>query len=279
MTRPVFALFGSRPEVEAARTRLASDVEVEWSRMLAKDTAAALEDLKLEPNQAKIYREALLRGDHLLVAKVARGEDPKRVVRALSEPGEAEADLVEAQLGYAVESPESSPAEQVDTATKPSADDVRVAETTPPAPPPAVAVAGDSGEWRRAEEPAEIKAHVREPDVPVAKNPAERERLQVGEPEVVRAGARLEPVPAAPIGNQAPGRRVSYAEVEALGLLKDRTIEVVEMREEPVIAKEVVMREEVIVRKTISERTETIRDSVRRTQVEVEDLSGSRPDR
>ncbi|MDQ3482193.1 MAG: YsnF/AvaK domain-containing protein [Pseudomonadota bacterium] len=270
-------MFRSPPEAEAARKRLASDVEVEWSRMLTRDTAAPLDDLKLEPKQAKVYREALLRGDHLLVAKVARGEDPKRVVRALSEPGEAEADLVEAQLSYAVESPESSPAEQVDTATKPSADDVRVAETTPPAPPPAVA--GDSDEWRRAEEPAEIKASVREPEVPVAKNPAERERLQVGEPEVVRAGAGLEPVPAAPIGNQAPGRRVSYAEVEALGLLKDRTIEVVEMREEPVIAKEVFVREEVIVRKTISERTETIRDSVRRTQVEVEDLSGSRADR
>ena len=49
------------------------------------------------------------------------------------------------------------------------------------------------------------------------------------------------------------------------------------MREEPVVTKIAVVREEVIVRKTMQERTETIRDTVRQTEVEVEDLPSSEP--
>jgi stress response protein YsnF len=48
------------------------------------------------------------------------------------------------------------------------------------------------------------------------------------------------------------------------------------MREEPVITKEAFVREEVIVRKTVQERTETVRDTVRRTDFELEELSEQR---
>jgi stress response protein YsnF len=60
--------------------------------------------------------------------------------------------------------------------------------------------------------------------------------------------------------------------MEAGGLFKERVFEIAEMREEPVVTKIAVVHEEVIVRKIVKERTETIRDSVRQTQVEVEDL-------
>jgi uncharacterized protein (TIGR02271 family) len=52
---------------------------------------------------------------------------------------------------------------------------------------------------------------------------------------------------------------------------RDRTIEATETAEEAVVAKEARVVEEVVVRKTADERTETVSDTVRRTEVEVED--------
>ena len=52
---------------------------------------------------------------------------------------------------------------------------------------------------------------------------------------------------------------------------KDRTIDVTTHREEPVIAKEARVKEEVVVRQEADQRTETVRDTVRQTEVEVED--------
>jgi uncharacterized protein (TIGR02271 family) len=52
---------------------------------------------------------------------------------------------------------------------------------------------------------------------------------------------------------------------------KDRTIDVTTHREEPVIAKEARLKDEVVVRQEADQRTETVRDTVRQTEVEVED--------
>jgi len=52
---------------------------------------------------------------------------------------------------------------------------------------------------------------------------------------------------------------------------RDRTIDVTTHREEPVIGKEARVKEEIVVRKEADQRTETVRDTVRRTEVEVED--------
>jgi uncharacterized protein (TIGR02271 family) len=52
---------------------------------------------------------------------------------------------------------------------------------------------------------------------------------------------------------------------------KDRTIDVTTHREEPIIAKEARLKEEVVVRQEADQRTETVRDTVRHTEVEVED--------
>jgi uncharacterized protein (TIGR02271 family) len=65
---------------------------------------------------------------------------------------------------------------------------------------------------------------------------------------------------------------------------RERTIEATESAEEAVVSKEARVTEEVVVRKTAEERTETVSDTVRRTEVEVEDERGHsagerRPDR
>jgi stress response protein YsnF len=52
---------------------------------------------------------------------------------------------------------------------------------------------------------------------------------------------------------------------------QERTIEAEERREEAVISKEARVVEEVVVRKEADQRTETISDTVRKTEVDVED--------
>ena len=57
-------------------------------------------------------------------------------------------------------------------------------------------------------------------------------------------------------------------------VFRDKTIEATETGEEAVVSKEARVKEEVVVRKTAEERTETVSDTVRRTEVEVEDERG-----
>lgn len=59
----------------------------------------------------------------------------------------------------------------------------------------------------------------------------------------------------------------------AINALKDGVIEVTETAETPVVSKEARIVEEVVVGKAVTERTETVHDTVRRTDVEVENIA------
>jgi stress response protein YsnF len=54
-------------------------------------------------------------------------------------------------------------------------------------------------------------------------------------------------------------------------VFQDRTIEASERSEEAVVSKEARVKEELVVNKDVRERTETVSDTVRRTEVEVDD--------
>ncbi|HYP29952.1 MAG TPA: YsnF/AvaK domain-containing protein [Blastocatellia bacterium] len=64
-------------------------------------------------------------------------------------------------------------------------------------------------------------------------------------------------------------RPVSEADMDNL---REGVIEVTETGEEAVVAKRARVAEEVVINKEVGERTETVRDTVRRSDVEVEDL-------
>ena len=113
--------------------------------------------------------------------------------------------------------------------------------------------------------------------------PVVEEQLQVGKRAVQRGGVRIyRHVTETPVQEsvQLKEERVtvertpvnepaSTADIEAF---KEGTIEVRETAEEPVSAKTARVVEEVKVGKEVTERTETISDTVRRTDVEVEQL-------
>lgn len=115
--------------------------------------------------------------------------------------------------------------------------------------------------------------------------PVVQEELKVGKRVVQRGGVRVysrvvdEPVEETVRlreENVRVDRRPANRPVTAAdeGLIRDQTIEVTETAEEPVFTKAARVVEEVVVGKDVNERTETIRDTVRRTQVDVEPIAG-----
>ena len=112
-----------------------------------------------------------------------------------------------------------------------------------------------------------------------------QEELQVGKRSVDRGGVRVvqrvseRPVrelvqlreERATVERRPVDREATAADLETF---KDGTIEVRETSEEVVVAKTARVIEEVVIGKDIQERTETINDTVRRKDVEIERLEG-----
>jgi uncharacterized protein (TIGR02271 family) len=115
--------------------------------------------------------------------------------------------------------------------------------------------------------------------------PVIEEELQVGKRVVRRGGVRVySHVVNRPVEENGSLReehvRVERRPVDRpissadAGRLRDQSVEVTETAEEAVVQKRARVREEVVVGKETTERTEKIRDNVRRTEVEVEQLGG-----
>jgi uncharacterized protein (TIGR02271 family) len=99
---------------------------------------------------------------------------------------------------------------------------------------------------------------------------------RVGESRLVRGGATvaasMQAAPAAEAVPSVQGRVLSEAEIAESGLLQERVIEIGEMREEAVVSKQAVVREELVIRKDVEQRTERVSETVRRTEVDIEQL-------
>jgi len=111
--------------------------------------------------------------------------------------------------------------------------------------------------------------------------PVIEEEIQVGKRAVRRGGVRVysrvvdQPVEETvelreervKVDRRPVDRPVGSGELSGL---RDQSIEVTETTEEPVVQKRARVREEVVVGKETNRRTEKVRDTVRRTEVEVE---------
>ena len=123
-----------------------------------------------------------------------------------------------------------------------------------------------------------------------ARVPVVQEELKVGKREVetgggVRVRTEIEERPVQEqvnlreehvrVERHAVDRPATQADVNQA--LHGRTIEVREKSEQPVVSKEARVVEEVVVGKEATQRTETVRDTVRRTDVEVEQVDKTNP--
>jgi uncharacterized protein (TIGR02271 family) len=114
--------------------------------------------------------------------------------------------------------------------------------------------------------------------------PIVEEELRVGKREVDRGSVRVRSyVVETPVHEQV-SLRDEHVSVERRAVdlpigegddaFRERSIEMTETAEEAVIAKEVRVREEVVVRKDVGEHVEHVDDTVRHTEVDVEETGG-----
>jgi uncharacterized protein (TIGR02271 family) len=115
--------------------------------------------------------------------------------------------------------------------------------------------------------------------------PVAEEQLHVGKRDVSHGRVRVRSyVVETPVQEQV-NLRQEHVHVErraadrpvsgADNLFRERTIEAEERAEEAVVSKEARVTEELVVKKDVGQRTETVSDKVRRTEVEVEDERGN----
>ncbi len=238
MTRTVTARYPSHQDAENALARLSAQVAVLDSAVVSGGPSGALklDSLNLTTEERSACREQLEGGGFLLLAQVPTDAAADSTVRILAERG-----------------------------TDWTSSDAPLNGSAP-----ATASADDA---------------VAEERIPILE-----EEIRVGRREVRRGGARVHSFTAevpvhedlelweeqAGIERRPANRRLSDQEVEQGGLLRERVVEVSQMREEAVVSKEAFVREELVVKKKVEHRIEQIDETVRRTEVEIEALSPER---
>ena len=249
MNSIVTALYDSREEAGRALHALKAELSLVHAAIYdpTRDGFDALRLLDLTPDERAACEEKLASGDHLLLARVN---------------GEREEERVIAVLERSAADPAPAPRWQ---------------------PLPAETRASASGATANA---AEVVTETRMPLM--------EEELRIGTREVVRGGVRVrtrvEEVPVsqeielieefARVDKRPASRPISPEELEQAGLLRERVIEIAQVREEAVVTKQAFVREEVVVSKTTERRVAQIHETVCRMEVETEELgagAGPRP--
>jgi uncharacterized protein (TIGR02271 family) len=253
-------LYDTRAEAEAARQRLASAVDVDRVRIIEKGGDGSGQEggdgsgnLYLSNEDRHAYDEGLRRGGFLLCADVHDGEDPDRIIRLLEESSSV--DLDQRQESWRSEGWTPYAASGTDTAST------------------------GTGSTGTASAQGSAGSVVEEQRIPIVE-----EELRVGKREVERGGARVRSyVREVPVHEQVTLREEhvhverrpvnqTATDLSAAGdLLQERNIEMREMAEEAVVQKVAQVKEEVVVSKTTEQRTEQIDDTIRRTEVDVEE--------
>ncbi|HEY0130289.1 MAG TPA: YsnF/AvaK domain-containing protein [Allosphingosinicella sp.] len=264
MSRTVTALYDTRQEAEAARQRLASALDVERVNIIDQNSGGggggSLGNLYLSNDDRHAYGEGLRRGGFLLCAEVESGEDHDRIIELLEQS--AGVDLEERQQTW-----------QKEGWTPFSGQSASAGATT--------------GGTRQAMSGATGSGNV----VEEQRIPIVEEELRVGKREVTRGGARVRSyVREIPVEEQVTLRE-EHVSVErrpvqqqqgvqstqnSEDLLQDREIEMRETSEEAVVQKVANVREELVVRKTAEEHVEQVSDTVRHTEVDVEEGAADR---
>ena len=264
MSRTVTALYDTRAEAESAKQRLSSAIDVERVRIIDQGSAgtgtsgSGLGNLYIADEDRHAYGEGLRRGGFLLCAEVHSGEDPDEIVRLLEESASVDLD----QRSQSWRSEGWAPSAATGSGTN-----------------------RDMGASTQAQSTGTTSGRV----VEEQRIPVVEEELRVGKREVTRGGARVRSyVREVPVHEQVtlreehvqverrPVDQTIASDASAADLLQERNIEMREVAEEAVVQKVAQVREEVVVSKTAEERVEHIDETVRRTEVDVEEGAQSR---
>ncbi|ACA16351.1 conserved hypothetical protein [Methylobacterium sp. 4-46] len=285
MSQTITALFDNRREAEAAiervvalgvpRARIRLSPETQ-SSTTATGTSydhrrdeggfwASLKDIFMPDEDRYAYAEGMSRGGTMVIVTAEPG-DASRIADVLEGAGAVHMD--EREAAWRREGWTGYPAAASGTAA-----------TTGTAASASMATAGPAATARGGTVATGTTAG-RDETIPVAE-----ERLRVGK-RVAEAGrVRVRSyVVETPVQEQVALREervhlerrpVDRALTQAdERLFAERTIEAAERAEEAVVSKDVRVKEEIGLRKDVEQRTETVSDKVRRTEVEIEDERG-----
>ena len=264
MSRTVTALYDTRADAEAARDRLSSEVDVEGrakiidqSSMGGDQGSSDFQSVPLSHEDRAAYGEGLRRGGFMLCAQVDEDEDADKIVSLLEQTSGV--DLDERQTSWRNEGWTGGSSTQQSQQTQ---------QTTGQA----AFGSSQTGSTDRSN-------IIEEERIPVVD-----EQLRVGKREIERGGARVRsyveerPVTEnvnlreehVDVTRRAVNQPISSADVDR-GMFQDRTVEMRETAEEAVVDKEARVTEEVVVQKTAEQHNEQVQDTVRHTNVEVDE--------
>ncbi|MCO6414862.1 YsnF/AvaK domain-containing protein [Siccirubricoccus sp. KC 17139] len=311
MTRMITGLFDSRAEAERTVETLVQQHGIDRDRitvhaageenatagtMERRDEShhgflASLRDLFLPEEDRATYAEGLRRGG-IMVSVRAEEAELEAVMDAFERHGAVDLDARESEWragGWTGEEAGTAPMSSYggDAVLGPSSDGERTGmaaqpmPATPPMPAPQPAPAAGAAAAGGTTMPATGVSADRASDggevIPLVE-----ERLRVGKREAQQGRVRVRSyVVETPVQEQVQLRQ-EHVEVERrpvdrpataadAAAFTERSIEATETSEEAVVSKEARVREEVRLRKQVEERTETISDTVRHTEVKVED--------
>lgn len=253
MSRTVTAFFDNRSDAEQARSRL-SAASIDSDRVRIIDQAhvgngsggqerglwSSIKSAFMPDEDGHAYEEGLRRGGYLLCAEVDEAE-ADRAIALLDQGGSVDFDQRQDQWR--------------------------------------------SQGWSGSTEAAIGADYARGSTVEEEHIPLVEEELRIGKREVARGGARVRSyVRETPVHEQV-NLREEHVSVErravdqplARGqldrdsdLLRERTVEMTEHAEEAVIDKEARVREELVLKKTAEEHSESVDETVRHTEVDVD---------
>ncbi|CAH2599459.1 conserved protein of unknown function [Rhodovastum atsumiense] len=291
--RTLACLFATRARAEEARQALidaatpASEIRITSQDAPATsstttESGGIWESLKrlFTGEDLESYREGVNRGQTLLTVRVHSEADADRVGSILEGYDPVDLDEQETEWrshGWTGPHPAAASGTAVAYGTAGERDDTLGTGTAKPAAPSVATTASDlSG---RAAVPPGRRAEGEEV-IPIVE-----EQLAVGKRNTGRGSVRVRSyVVETPVEEdvrlreervQVERRPVSRELGADSAAFQDRTVEMTESREEAVVQKTARVTEEVVVRKDVGERTEHVSDTVRHTEVEVDDQTTS----
>jgi uncharacterized protein (TIGR02271 family) len=292
MMRIITAMFDDHSQADAAVQRLTRDLGIDRDliQVYAADTAstvstttttsgtqdtgfwASLKDLFVPDEDRHAYAEGMRRGSTVVSAQVedAMIDDAMGI---LESQGAVDLDSRESEwrqsgwTGY-----QADAATDASVASSPANTGLGVAAT---------GATAQTGLENRTGMAASTMRADGEQVIPIAE-----EQVRVGKRDVERGRVRVRSyVVETPVSEQV-SLREEHVEVQRRAVdrpltaaddaFREQTIEATEHREEAVVAKEARVVEEVTIRKDAGEHIETVHDTVRRTEVEIDDTTGTR---
>ncbi len=287
MSRTITAMFDSRSEAEEARSRLTqSSIDADNVRIVDQSSSssgasaeggtgggfwASVKEAFLPDEDRHAYEEGVRRGGYLLCAQVDE-DRADEAIRLLEESNSIDFEQRQEQWrgegwpGFqATQTRQGIAGEQFSGGFGDRQETAGFAGQQ--------ATSGFTGGEQRS-------AAIEEEHIPIVE-----EQLKVGKREFERGGARVRSyIREVPVHEQVSLREehvsverrpvdqpISERNLQDSDLLREREVSMTERAEEAVVGKVAEVREELVVRKTAEEHVEQIDDSVRRTEVEVDE--------